>query len=124
MIVFDPAQKGLSEIKAPLPADRGTELAALSSVTHNLRSAAEVGPAGFAQMALALHENRRLWQAFAASVSDRNNLLPDALRARLFYLAEFTEHHSRMVLRGNAAVDVLVEINDAVMRGLGVGAPA
>ncbi len=44
--------------------------------------------------------------------------LPAALRARLFYLYEFTARHSRAVLDGKASVEVLVDINTAVMRGL------
>ena len=44
--------------------------------------------------------------------------LPPALRAQLFYLYEFTDQHSRKVLAGNASIEVLVDINTAVMRGL------
>jgi flagellar protein FlaF len=40
------------------------------------------------------------------------------LRARIFYLAEFTRAHTRKVLRRTAGPDALVEINLAVMRGL------
>ena len=44
--------------------------------------------------------------------------LPALLRARLFWLYEFTASHSRAVLEGKAEATVLVEINTAVMRGL------
>ena len=43
---------------------------------------------------------------------------PAALRARLFYLYEFTAQHSRAVLDDKASVEVLADINMAVMRGL------
>ena len=46
------------------------------------------------------------------------NELPQDLRARIFYLAEFTQAHSRKVLSEGASVDALVEINASVMRGL------
>jgi flagellar protein FlaF len=36
----------------------------------------------------------------------------------LFYLYEFTVHHSRAVLDGRGSVGVLADINTAVMRGL------
>ena len=65
-----------------------------------------------------LHENRRLWVLFAGDVASKDNLLPDTLRAQLFYLAEFTLQHTSKVLDGTASVDVLIEINTAVMRGL------
>jgi flagellar protein FlaF len=65
-----------------------------------------------------LQENRRLWVTLAAAVADNDNALPTDLRARLFYLAEFTEAHSKKVLRGTAPVAPLIEVNTAVMRGL------
>lgn len=54
----------------------------------------------------------------AADVADPNNQLPEELRAQIFYLAEFTEHHSRLVLAGAATADILVEVNTSVIRGL------
>lgn len=69
-------------------------------------------------MAEAIHENRRLWTILASDVVDKENGLPAQLRAQIFYLAEFTESHSRKVLAKEATADALVEINTAVMRGL------
>jgi flagellar protein FlaF len=54
----------------------------------------------------------------AADVAEPDNGLPQELRARIFYLAEFTADHSRKVLRGGETVDALVDINTAMMRGL------
>ena len=54
----------------------------------------------------------------AGDVADAANGLPKELRAQIFYLAEFTNQHSTLVLRGEGDVDVLVEINTAIMRGL------
>jgi flagellar protein FlaF len=51
-------------------------------------------------------------------VAQPGNCLPAALRARLFYLYQFTAQHSRAVLDGKANVEVLADINTAVMRGL------
>jgi flagellar biosynthesis activator protein FlaF len=72
----------------------------------------------FAALASAIHDNRTLWTTLAADVSDPGNGLPGPLRAQLFYLAEFTAVQSRKVLDGSGSVDVLVDINTAVMRGL------
>ncbi len=66
----------------------------------------------------ALHENRRMWITFASDLAHPDNGFPQELRARLFYLAEFTDKHSSQVLAGAANADVLTEINTAVMRGL------
>lgn len=72
----------------------------------------------FAALAEALHENLRLWTIVQGDVSAQGNGLPDQLRARLFYLGEFTREHTRRILRGEADADALIEINTAVMRGL------
>jgi len=86
--------------------------------TANLRSAADANPPDFSRLAGALHLNRQLWTRLAADVADQGNPLPEELRARIFYLAEFTAAHTGRVLRGRATVDALIEVNLAVMRGL------
>ncbi|MBQ1203425.1 MAG: flagellar biosynthesis regulator FlhF, partial [Loktanella sp.] len=35
-----------------------------------------------------------------------------------FYLAEFVERHSAAVLRGDAEINPLIDINSAIIRGL------
>lgn len=101
---------------SPLRSARSAELEIISQVTARL--AAATG-ADFPVLAAAIHENRRLWSRFAAAVADDGNPLPAPLRAQIFYLAEFTELHSRRVLAGDADVAALIDINSAVMRGLG-----
>lgn len=112
------AQRAYSATAAPTRTARGVEYEAMARVTHRLRGAARNGGSGFGALAAALHDNRRLWCLFAADVAQSANLLPADLRARIFYLAEFTQQHSRKVLAGEGGVDPLLEINTAVMRGL------
>ena len=100
--------------QAPLRTNRGTEYAAFSRVTSRLKAARS-----FNTLVAAVHENRRLWTALAADVADSSNELSPELRARIFYLARFTAHHSSQVLRRKADVRPLLEINTAIMRGLG-----
>ncbi|MBD3785496.1 MAG: flagellar biosynthesis regulator FlaF [Sphingomonadales bacterium] len=97
---------------------RGIEYELFARVTHRLKSAALGGKENFAGLARAVYENRRLWTVIAADVSSSENALPAPLRARLFYLSEFTQAHSRRVLAGEVGVDVLVDINTSIMRGL------
>lgn len=97
---------------------RDLEYELLARATRRLRAASQEGPAVFATLAAALHENRRLWDALAADVADPGNALPQTLRAGLFHLAEFTRVHSRRVLASEAGPEALIEINTAVMRGL------
>ena len=110
---------------SPIQSTRGIEYEAFVRVTARLRAAEARGQAGRIDLAIALHENRRLWTTLAADVAGSHNGLPEGLRAQLFYLAEFTDLHSRKVLEGNETAEILVEINTAVMRGLrGEGAQA
>ncbi|MFB2532010.1 flagellar biosynthesis regulator FlaF [Paracoccus sp. p3-h83] len=97
---------------------RETEYEVFARVTRHLRSAAAQGAAGFAALARAIHDNRTLWTTLAVDVADPGNTLPAALRARIFYLAQFTAEHSQKVLAGAAEVEPLVFINTAIMRGL------
>jgi len=97
---------------------RGTEYDAFARITSRLKEAARRGSVGFAALAAALHDNRCLWTLLAVDVADAGNELAEDLRARIFYLAEFTAQHSSQVLAGKADPDVLVEINSAVMNGL------
>lgn len=73
---------------------------------------------GFARLASALHDNLRLWTIVARDVAGGGNALPDGLRSQLFYLSEFTRHHTALVLKGEAEAEPLIEINTAIMRGL------
>ncbi len=98
---------------------RAIEYAVFARITQRLRAAAESDmPGGFAELARALHDNRKLWATLAMDLSDDGNALPATLRARLFYLADFTAQYTSKVLAAEAKVDVLIDINTAVMRGL------
>jgi flagellar protein FlaF len=108
-------QSGTQPIKTP----RGTEYEAFARITSRLRNASGKTPAQFRDLASALHDNRRLWTILAADAAGKENKLPADLRARVVYLAEFTRLHTGKVLRDGASTAPLVEINSAIMRGLG-----
>ncbi len=98
--------------------DRGTEYAVFSRITRNLKQAADQGGAGFPKLVGALHENRKLWSILASDVASDDNRLPAQLRARIFYLAQFTQSETRKILTGDSTADNLIDINTIVMRGL------
>ncbi|MES0828009.1 flagellar biosynthesis regulator FlaF [Ruegeria sp. SCP11] len=112
------AQRAYARTAAPTRTPRDTEYEAISKITHRLKAAAARRKTDFGGFVQALHENRRLWSVLATGVSDSDNALPNELRARIFYLAEFTEQHSSQVLGNKATVEPLLEINMAVLRGL------
>lgn len=96
-IEYDVLARITGRLQAQLPHDRGRTSPALIA---------------------ALNDNRRLWTAFAADLASPDNVFPQDLKARLFYLAEFTLRHTSQVLAGTATAEVLGEINTSVMRGL------
>lgn len=112
------AKRAYSSAQAPVRTARGIEYEAFARITHKLRAADPAEPGGFARLAEALHQNRQLWTLLAADVTQDENALPRDLRARIFYLAEFTHHHSVKVLNRQAEVADLIDINTAIMRGL------
>lgn len=118
MNAYVSARRGYASHAATTRTDRRAEYDVIARVTHRLRDAAATSKTNFAAYAEALHENRRLWTALAVDVADAENALPQALRARVFYLAEFTQHHTQKILREKASVMPLLEINMAVLRGL------
>lgn len=96
---------------------RSIEHEAFATATRRLNAALSA-TGDFPALAAALHDNHRLWMLIAADVAEPSNGLPPDLRARLYYLADFTRHHTSRVLAGDADAQALVEINMAIMRGL------
>ena len=96
---------------------RNVEYQVFSQITGQLNRASEKGKP-FGELALALHENLRLWTIIVTDVASAENGLPVSLRAQLADLSKFTRSHTQKVLRQEADAAILIEINTAVMRGL------
>ena len=112
------AHAAYGQREAPVRTARAHEYDLLARCTQKMAMAWARRKDDFPQLATAVTENLQLWCALAVDVADSGNGLPSALRAQLFYLYEFTTNHSRAVLANRASVEVLVDINTAVMRGL------
>jgi flagellar protein FlaF len=112
------AHNAYGQKTAPTRTARDTEYEVIARITHRIRTAALKGKNGFPELVAALDENRRLWTTLATDVADPKNGLPQDLRARLFYLAEYTFGHTSKVLGGKASASSLIDVNMAVMRGL------
>ncbi|MFN3824070.1 MAG: flagellar biosynthesis regulator FlaF [Pseudorhodobacter sp.] len=118
MTSFSLAIDAYARPDAPLRSSRTIEYDLFARVTRRLTLASRAREADFPALVAALHENDRLWRTLAVDVADPGNALPASLRAQLFYLHEFTVAHSRKVAEEGASVDVLIDINTAIMRGL------
>ncbi|KJZ21263.1 flagellar biosynthesis regulator FlaF [Loktanella sp. S4079] len=118
MNAIEQARQAYAPTQVSIKTERSVEAQLFSQVTARLRAAMTSKADGFSRIASAVHENRRMWATMAADVASEHNGLPRELRAQLFYLAEFTNLHSARVLRKEADLDTLIEINTAVLRGL------
>ncbi len=118
MNALSQAHRAYSAASAPTRTTRGTEYEAIARITTRIRAAEAKGTAGFAALAEALNDNRKIWTIFAIDVADKGNALPSELKARILYLAEFTNHHTSKVLARQANSEPLLEINTAILRGL------
>ena len=109
---------GYSRPDASLRPLRSIEYEALARATQRLAGTWQSRRTDFPALAQALADNLSLWSTLAADVASPGNALPSPLRAQLFYLYEFSEVHTRRVLDGAASVEVLIDVNTAIMRGL------
>ena len=110
------AQRVYAPTMAPTRSDRSVEYDVIARITARLKKAILAGE--YPKLLEALLENQKLWQSLAIDVADTKNGLPKDLRARIFYLAEFTDHHSKRVIREKVSAIPLLEINTAILRGL------
>ncbi len=112
------AQSAYSVTATSVRTPRGTEYDAIAKITGRLKASTTSTATSFAGLVRALHDNRRLWTLLAADVSDDDNQLPKDVRAQIFYLAEFVSQHTSKVLQKQGDVEVLIDINSAILRGL------
>jgi flagellar biosynthesis activator protein FlaF len=112
------ARTAYSTSRPSIRTDRSTEYDVFARITQNIKAASDKGKNGFSALVSALHENRNLWRILALDVADDDNALPEQLRARILYLAEFTDLHTRRILSHEADAASLIEINTSIMRGL------
>lgn len=112
------AQNAYRNKAQPVKTHRDSEYDAFARITSRLKAADARGRTGFNDLAAAINDNQRLWTVLASDVASRENALPSDLKARIVYLSEFTRAQSAKVLRKEATVAPLVEINTAIMRGL------
>jgi flagellar biosynthesis activator protein FlaF len=106
-----------------LKTPRDLEYEVFARLTGRLKTARTPGRGQLTpDLIAALHDNRRLWTTLAMDLAHPDNAFPQDLRARLFYLAEYTMLTTDRLLGGQVepgdGTDSLIEINTAIMRGL------
>ena len=95
---------------------RQTERRLFAQVTRALMECREDDSKSM--LAKAVHWNRRLWLALQSDCAMEDNVLPDKTRAGIISLAIWVDKHSRKVLRGEAKIQPLIDVNRSIMEGL------
>lgn len=111
-------QKTLQQTDDP----RSTEYRLLAAVTGRLIAAAEHGRRD-RDLIDALSWNRQIWTALAADCADDGNRLPVEVRAQIISLSIWVSKHVSAVLREQAKIAPLIEVNRAIMQGLQPASP-
>ncbi|WP_114392760.1 flagellar biosynthesis regulator FlaF [Oleisolibacter albus] len=71
----------------------------------------------------AVDRNRRLWGVLVSDLADTENLMPETLKAGLISLGIWVDRYSGQVLTENRSVAPLIDVNRAVIQGLGTERP-
>lgn len=100
---------------------RELEYRAFGQVTAALVRVNVQPPPSPAEVAVALENNRRLWNVLSADCSLPENGLPLTLRAQIISLALWVSRYSSQVVRDGAEIDPLIDINRTMMEGLAAG---
>ncbi len=74
-----------------------------------------------ADIVRAVHWNRRLWLTLQGDCASEDNALPETVRAGIISLAIWVDKHSRKVLKREAELRPMIEVNRNVMEGLSGG---
>ncbi len=110
------AQAAYAGSQAPTKTARSAEYEVIARISHRMKKAIQNDD--FRSLAESIYENNKLWTALAVDVAHPDNLLPDELKARIIYLADFTRQHSHKVMMKTESAVPLLEINAAILKGL------
>lgn len=98
--------------------DRDIEVQVFQSAIATLRPFIGLDFKLTSESATALSENLKLWDILVVDLVHPDNQLDDTLVAQLMELARFVRFHTHGLYAGTGTVDVLVDINVAVLQGL------
>jgi len=97
---------------------RDLEYRLLGQVTRALMDAARLDAKDFTGRIDALDWNRRVWSALALDCASAQNALPEPVRAQIISLSIWVGRHTSAVMRREAEIEPLVDVNRAIMQGL------
>ena len=98
---------------------RDTEYRLFGDVTRALIDVAQDEPPATSHSRMeALDWNRRLWTTLAADCAKPDNRLPPPVRAQIISLGLWVARHTSAVVRREAELNLLIDVNRAIMQGL------
>jgi|GEM_PF-1005778 len=116
------AKRGYGQVKRQMSSDKHIEIELFSTITARLNThkvSSETSDLRLTpDMARDLLENAKLWQILMLDVLSDDNHLDLPLKRSLVSLAEFTQGHTQKVFRGESTIDVLIDVNTAILNGL------
>jgi flagellar biosynthesis activator protein FlaF len=96
---------------------RATEYRLFGVVTGALIDAQKNGAKG-GSLAETIDWNRKLWRTLATDCLDDRNQLPQDVRAKIVSISLWVGKYSKQVMRKDAPVTPLIEVNRSIMQGL------
>ena len=112
------AHKAYSNVTSRTATDKQIEYALFSEITDALKDVAAQDMPPPAIWAEAIDRNLQLWLALSIDLLNPSNQFDPQLRIGLINLGETVRRISHRVLAGEAELDELIDINEAIMAGL------
>lgn len=96
---------------------RGTEYRLFAEITRAMMNAKGL-PTYDPAFTDAVDRNRKLWNLLIADLADEGNAFPDQLKASLISIGIWVGKHTTLVIRGEADIAPLIDVNRDIMEGL------
>jgi flagellar protein FlaF len=112
------AQSAYGNTGRTIGSDRDVEVQVFQKAILSLRPFIGLDFKLSSESAVALSENLKLWDVLTVDLVHPDNQLNDTLVAQLIELGRFVRFHTHGLYAGTGTVDVLVDINSAVLQGL------
>ncbi len=116
------AKNAYAAANAQISTPKSYEYKIIARVTREIIEAARKGKDGFPALLEAVELNRKLWRILEQDLVSDDNQLPASTKENLVYLAEFTRQYTPKIIRREAGVQPILEVNTAILRGLRGGA--
>jgi flagellar protein FlaF len=97
---------------------RDAEYRLFAQVTRALMALKSTPREDYSAWMDALHWNRRMWAQLADDCSQDGNALPSETRAHIISLSLFVHRHTSQVMRKEADLETLIDLNRTIMQGL------